>query len=423
MTGSMPPLWPALLPSEQHGDDALCAVSASGVRVRFLDGNERLCATSGLWNVNLGYGNEAVAAAGAEAMRHASYLGLFRYENGYAREAAAALVEAAGAAHYGRVLFSTSGGAANDLVMKLARLHHVLRGEPGRRIVVGLRDSYHGLTYGSFALSGQQLGQHLYGADQRFVRHVTANSVEELVTLMQREGPQVAAVVVEPVLGTGTVELTAPFVDALLRLRDDHGFLVVADEVATGFGRTGTMFASDTWPAPPDAMLLSKGLTNGASAAAALLVSRAVAEVFAQPGVVLSHAETQAGTPHSCATMLATLGEMRRIDAVARGRRAAAVLTATLADLASALPLRSELVGRGLFRTLRLFDDRGRALDQALVPRLVADVRAAGAIVHPGLHGIQLVPALVYTDDDIAELVGHLEHGIDRFARTASLAA
>ncbi|WP_262060834.1 aminotransferase class III-fold pyridoxal phosphate-dependent enzyme [Streptomyces sp. STR69] len=186
-------LWPSLLAPEHHGKDELCAVAAEGVRVRFADGRELLCVSSGLWNTNLGYGNRAVAEAAAEALRSASYLSTFRYENVYARRAADALVQAAGAEHYGRVLFSTSGGAANDLAMKVARHYLALR-----KVVVGLRGSYHGLTFGGFALTGEDLGQQLYGVDQRLVRHVPPNDPGELRTLLARQGGQIAAVVVEP---------------------------------------------------------------------------------------------------------------------------------------------------------------------------------------------------------------------------------
>ncbi|MER7660624.1 daptide-type RiPP biosynthesis aminotransferase [Streptomyces sp. NPDC096193] len=323
-------LWPSLLPPGQQGDDALCAVSAEGVRVRFADGRELLCGTSGLWNTNIGYGNPVIAEAVAVALRDASYLSVFRYENSYAREAATALVDLCGADHYGRVLFSTSGGAANDLVMKVARLHHALRGDARRKVVVGLRGSYHGLTFGSFALTGDDLGQSVYGVDQRLVRHVAPNDPAELVSLLGRQGSQIAAVVVEPVLGSGAVPLTEEYVDALLRLRDEHGFLLVADEVATGFGRTGSFLASQRWSGQPDLVVVSKGLTNGTMPAAAVVVSTEVARVFSDAGAVLAHGETQAGTPATCAAILATIEEMRRLDAIAAGRRLAELLDAEL---------------------------------------------------------------------------------------------
>ncbi|OEJ39801.1 aminotransferase [Streptomyces agglomeratus] len=406
-------LWPSLLAPSDHGRPDLCAVSAEGVRVRFADGRELLDGSSGLWNTNIGYGNRAIARAAAEALTDASYLSVFRYENTYARRAADELVELAGAEHYGRVLFSTSGGAANDLVMKLARQYHALRGEGRRKIVVGLRGGYHGLTFGGFALTGDDLGQQVYGVDQRLVRHVTPNDPAELVTLLARQGAQIAAVVVEPVLGSGAVPLTDDYLATLLALREEHGFLLVADEVATGFCRTGDFFATERWPARPDLLIASKGLTNGTSAAAAVLASRQVAGVFDEADAVLSHGETQAGTPVTCATILATLAEMCRLDAVGLSHRLSALLDERLAALAASHDLVTGSTGAGCFRSIRLRTPDGQPFPQAEVPALVAAVRAAGAIVHPGVHGVQLFPALTYTEADLDELLDCVRTGLD----------
>nr|WP_223183138.1 MULTISPECIES: daptide-type RiPP biosynthesis aminotransferase [unclassified Streptomyces] len=404
-------------PTDLHGRDDLCAVSADGVRIRFADGRELLCGSSGLWNANLGFGNRAVADAAAEALRTASYLSVFRYENVYARQAAEALVEVAGPDHYGRVLFSTSGGAANDLAMKVARHYQALRNSAARKLVVGLRGSYHGLTFGGFALTGEDLGQQMYGVDQRFVRHVTPNEPAELTALMERQGGQIAAVVVEPVLGSGAVPLTDEYLTTLLKLRDEHGFLLVADEVATGFGRTGTFFASQAWPSPPDLLIVSKGLTNGTSAAAAVLAARHVSDAFDETGSVLVHGETQAGTPVTCASILATISEMRRLDAVAQARRLGSRMAEGLAALVAEHPYVTDTTGVGCFRSLRVAsrDGSGQPLPQSEVPALVAAIREAGAIVHPGVNGIQLIPALTYTDSDLDELFSCVREGLDLY--------
>jgi adenosylmethionine-8-amino-7-oxononanoate aminotransferase len=422
MTAAMTPamttgaLWPALLPPSSHGDDDRCLVSAEGVHLTLRDGRRLLCGTSGLWNVNLGYGNEAIAQAVGQALRESSYLGVFRYENTAAREAAAALVEVAGPGHYARVHFSTSGGAANDLVMKLARQYHALRGQPRRRLVVGLRQGFHGLTFGAAALTGDELGQRLYGVDRSLVRHVEINDVEGLEKLMSRSGDQVAAVVVEPMVGTGAVPLDAPFVAALAALREQHGYLLVADEVATGFGRLGRMFASHAWAQQPDVLITSKALTNGTTAAAAVLVTGAVAEPFVAADAVLAHAETQAGTATTAAAVLATIAEVRRLDAVARACRVGAWLERAVDDLVASDPLVAGSSGLGCFRALRLLGTDGRPLPQDQVGAVVDAVRAEGAVVHPGPHGIQLVPALVYTQEQVGELVGCVAAGLARHA-------
>ncbi|WP_331272458.1 daptide-type RiPP biosynthesis aminotransferase [Motilibacter aurantiacus] len=412
MTTNDRPLWEFLVPPSAYGDPSRTAVRASGVRVAMADGSTLLCGTSGLWNVNFGYGNPAIAEAVHAALLDASYLSLFRYGHEYANRAAGALLDAAGPEAFGRVLFSTSGSAANDTVMKLVRQYAVLRGERGRKLVVGLRGSYHGLTYGSSALTGEDLGQELYGVDRRLVRHVSPHDVEELRALCAREGERIAALVLEPVLGTGAIEVPDAFVAAAGRLADEHGFALVADEVATGFHRTGPFRASAAWARQPDLVVLSKGLTNGTCAASAIVIGRRVVEAFDAADAVFVHGETQAGTPPTAAAILATLQVARETVADGRVEALARRLDAGLQALAAAAGGRVRLTGRGLFRGLVVSGRDGLPLDGPATAALVAETRRAGAIVHNGLGGIQLLPALTYSDAEIDELLGCLADGL-----------
>ncbi|MFJ9839110.1 daptide-type RiPP biosynthesis aminotransferase [Kitasatospora sp. NPDC101155] len=412
------PLWELLVPASESARPERTLVGAQGVRVNYADGSSALCATSGLWNVNLGYGNRAVAEAVGRALLDASYLSLFRFGHEPGVTAARALLQVCGAEHYGRVLFSTSGGAANDATMKLARQYWALRGEE-RRVVVGLKGSYHGLTYGSHGLTGESLGQTGYAVDRRFIRHVAHDDDgAELSALLRREGPRIAALVVEPVLGSGVLPLSETFLATVQELRREHGFLLVADEVATGFGRTGRYFASEVWEPAPDVLITSKGLTNGACAAAGVVVSHEVCEIFERTDALLVHGETQAGTPPTCAAVVATISEMERLDALAGARAVSAGLDTLLVGL-QGHPLVTGTRGTGCFRALRL-GRQGAELSAADVARVVTEVRRAGAVVQPGPSCVQLVPALVYTDQELAELGTALAAGLDRAAEVLS---
>jgi adenosylmethionine-8-amino-7-oxononanoate aminotransferase len=406
-------VWEFAIPPSEFDRAESRAVRASGTRIVFADGNEALCGTSGLWNVHLGYGNEAIAAAVAKSLRECSYLTLLRYGHEPASEAAAALLEQAGASWFGGVAFSTSGSAANEIVMKIARQHWTLSGEPQRRLLAALWPSYHGVTLASAALSGWEMEQDLYGADRSLFRHVALNDLESLRAVAEREGERLAAIVVEPVIGSGAKVVSREFIAELYRLRDVHGFLVVADEVATGFGRTGTFFAYERWPAPPDLAVVSKGLTNGTCAAAAVLVSHAICDVFEEHDAALVHGETQAGTPPTCAAILATLAEMRRLDALERGRAVAALLERHVSELVDEHPLVTGADGIGCFRALRVAHRDGDPFSMLDVRRAVRKIRRAGAVVHPGPNCLQLIPALVYEDDDVALLVERVRVGLD----------
>lgn len=411
------PLWPLLTPPDQQGCDDYCAKSARGVRVTMANGRELLCATSGLWNSNLGYGSPAVALAVADALRVASYLSAWNAENVQARAAAAELVELAGADHYGRVLFSTSGGAANDLATKLVRQYQVLRGKSDRRGILALRTAFHGLTFGAAALTDANLGQQMYGVDRRLVRHVPANDGAQLQAALERNDGRIAALFVEPVLGSGVIPLTEEFVADILRLRREYGFVLVADEVSTGFGRTGnTVFASARWPEPPDVLVTAKALTNGTLAASAVIVSREMAEAFFAPGVLLGHAETQAGTPVVGAAISATVAEMRRLDTPALSEKVGQRLEGALAALAAEHPMITSVTGRGCMWALHLTAPDGAPMAQSEVSEVIRVIRDEGAIVHPGPNCIQLIPALVYSDAEIEELLAIIRSALNIYS-------
>lgn len=397
------------VPPSRFARPETTAVSAQGTRITFADGTEALCATSGLWNCNLGYGNEAIATAIGEAARQASYLTLFRYGHAWADRAAAALLDSTAPHRYARVVFSTAGGAALDTSLKIVRQVALARGT-ARSLVVSLRGSYHGLTFGAMGLTGEDLQQSALGVDQRLVRQVSPDDPGELDRLLAAQGSRVGAVVLEPVLGSGTRVVDPAVVELVLRRRDELGYLVVADEVATGFGRTGPMFASGLWPAQPDLLVASKGLTNGTCAASAVLLGHQVAADLDAADVTLAHGETQAGSPVSCAAMLATLAEFDRLDALAGGRRVADRLATWLEEQLAENPLVGAVTGRGCFRSLVLRAPDGGQLPPDVVADLVTRCRRHRVVVHPGPSCLQLVPALTYRPDDLEVMLSRVEN-------------
>lgn len=409
-------LWPFLTPFARHGDDAFCAISAEGVKVRFADGTEKLCGISGLWNVNLGYGNAAIAEAAARALRQASYLTVWGFENAWSRAAADVLIGLAGKDTYARVIFATSGGSANDAAMKLARHWQALRDHGSRKIVLGLKGGYHGLTFGAFALSDVALGKAMYGVDSKSVGHIPADPAA-LKKVLREIGGQVAAIFVEPVIGNGAFPLGTEFLYALFEGREQYDYLVVADEIATGFGRVGPLlFASRTWPAQPDVLLTGKAMTNGTQAASALLVSHRVFEAFRGRGALFAHAETQAGTPVVAASVLATVAEVERLSALALGERLSQALNHAIGAFIGRAPLVVGTRGAGCMRALILSWADGSKLSAEEVDAAVEAIFRAGALVHPGPSCLLLLPALIYTIEDINRLLACISEGLLRFS-------
>ena len=379
-------------------------VGAHGTTITYADGSRCLDGISGLWNVPLGYGHSGVADAVHQALLEASYLTCFRSTHGWAERASDALLKAAGPECYGRTIYATSGSAALDSTIKLARQVQMLREQPNRQLIVSLKGSYHGTTLGAMSLTGEDLGQRMYGVDIRTIRHVDHRRLRDLERLLYREGSRIAAVVLEPVQGSGAHVVGQEFLAAVFEGRLRHGYLVVADEVATGFGRAGPLFASQVWAESPDILVASKWLTNGAQAASAILLSHAVAQTLDDADSPFMHGETQAGSPASCAAILATLRAYEEEDILGRGRLIAAHLEARIRSVVERVPGATS-TGTGCFRSIRLPGNSN-------IPDVVSQCRVHGAIVQPGPSSIQLVPALVYESLALDHLMDRVEDTI-----------
>ena len=409
-----PPLAELLTPVHMWADPANEAVSALGSRVNFSDGTDALCAVSGLWNANLGYGNRAVANAIHEVNLAASTMPLFRRSSSIAREAAAALLDFARPHRFATCWFSTSGSAALDACVKLVRQYHALRGNPTRKRIVSFSGSYHGTTAGAMAVTGEYLLQDVYGIDERLHIKIPHDDPEAFERIARRYGAEIAGVIIEPVLGSGARIVPESMIDTILRLREKHGFSVVADEVATGFNRTGPRFASHLWAKAPNVLITSKALTNGTCAAAALLVDEHIVHSFQTTSAVFWHGETQAGGPQSAAAILATIGEFERLDVTTESFRVAKRLDTFIADYVVLSP-RVSADGRGCFRALRLLGPSGEALDGGQIAEVVREAQCAGVLVQPGPSCIQLVPNLLMSDTDLDELFRRLRTVLDSF--------
>jgi adenosylmethionine-8-amino-7-oxononanoate aminotransferase len=374
---------------------------------RYIDG------TSGLWNVNCGYGHPAVTAAIEHQLRTLAFGSLWGGRlHRPALDLAAALLDV-GPIRSGRVFFTNSGGSAVDTALKVARRYHRLTGRPERSVVAGLVDAYHGSSTGVMAVTHQPIGQEEYGTDLDSVRHVGHDDAAGLDRLDAGVDHRLAAIVVEPVLGNGAHALAPDFVAGLHDVRDRTGCLLVVDEVATGFGRTGTLFACEQLGLEPDIVTLSKGITSGYLPMGATVCSSRVCDAFDDAGIAFEHGETQSGNPVACAAALATLAVMGAPGFLERVRLAGAHLQGRLDDLVGE-PSVTARRGLGLMQAVDLATFDGRPFGRAEVGAVVAATRAEGALVYGSPAGVALLPPLTITDAEIDHLVDCLARGIDR---------
>lgn len=406
------PVWLPMTAMALFASSGRTIVRGDGCHVYDEDGRRYLSATSGLWNVNCGWGHERIIEAITEQLRTLSYGTLFRYGNDVAVELANRLLDIA-PAPFQTVFYSCSGGTAVETALKASRRYQRLIGHPERELVVGLRGSYHGTMYGSMALTGDDLEQDEYGVDRRAVRHV-APGVEgesdgaELAELFAAEGDRIAAVVLEPVLGSGGYPLSGAFAAQAAALCSEHGALLVVDEVATGFGRTGRWFATEELGVRPDLLILSKAINSGYLPLAATLIAEPVVTAFASAGATFAHGETQAGSPAACAAALATIEVMEDEDLVARGAAMGDRLRAGVQGLADEGLGVLAVRGRGLMLGVELCGRDGAPMRPLEVMATVDALLGEAVIVHPGPGGIGLLPPLVIAPEEIDVIVGAL---------------
>ena len=298
--------------------------SAQGVRLRLSDGRELVDGMSSWWAAIHGYGHPRLVAAVQEQAAHMSHV-MF---GGLTHEGAVRLCERLveiTPAGLSRVFLSDSGSVAMEIAIKLALQFWQAVGHTRRTRLLTVRGGYHGDTFGAMAvcdpvtgmhgLFSEVLPQHLFAPRPapRFEEPCADEHVAELEALLVRHREELAAVVLEPVVqGAGGMWFYAPgYLRRVADLCAAHDVLLVADEIATGFGRSGALFACDHAGVSPDVMAVGKALTGGMMSMAATLVNDRVADALGQgdPGVFM-HGPTFMGNPLACAAALASLDEL-----------------------------------------------------------------------------------------------------------------
>jgi adenosylmethionine-8-amino-7-oxononanoate aminotransferase len=407
------PLWNPMTTMDGFSPGGRVVCGAEGVRVWDEAGHVCLDGFSGLWNVSFGYSNRHIIAAIKAQLDVLPYSTLFGGRtNRPAIELARRLAEVC-PIEDGRVFFTTSGGAGIDTALKLARRAQRLMGHPERDTVVALRGSYHGTSYGSMMVTGEDLDQDEYGPAAGWVRHVAHDNPADLLGLARDLGGRLAAIVVEPVLGTGALVLGQEMVGTLHATCAATGAFLIVDEVTTGFGRTGTLFACEQTGLRPDLLVLSKAITGGYLPLAATVCRGDICDAFDSARARFSHGETQSGNPIACAAALAVLDVVTAPGFLESVAGLSARLTAGLDQLCGH-PLVEGHRGLGLMRSIQLVDSDGDRFSDELVAAALEAIRQEGALVYASPGGLAVLPPLVMSGADLDELLACIARGLDR---------
>jgi beta-alanine--pyruvate transaminase len=427
-------LWAPFTPMRQFSRQPMLFESAEGMHYTTIDGHRVLDAMAGLWCVNAGHGQARIVDAIREAAGRLDFVSSFKMSHPAALAMADRLVAIAPAG-LDKVFFTNSGSEAVDTALKIARAYHQARGDSRRTKLIGRAKGYHGMGFGGLSVSGigrqkrdfgPLLGDvaHLplpYDAGLRFSAGQPEQGVhyaDALLQLLEVHDPStVAAVIVEPVTGSGGVY--APPLGYLQKLRDicdRHGVLLIFDEVITGFGRLGHSFAAQAFGVTPELMTLAKGLTNGAVPMGAVLVSGSVYDAFMtgpEQAIELMHGYTYSAHPLACAAGLATLAVHEELGLNAHVRQVAPVWQKTALALREQ-PSVQDIRAIGLLCAVELRSREGAP--GARAAEVAQRCFDAGLLVRASGENIVLSPPLIISEEQIALIFDTLQRVLDQVA-------
>jgi len=416
---------------KQKSWNPLHVVDAEGCYFTDASGKRYLDLSAQLMCVNLGHKNPAVIRAIAEQAQSLAYVA-----PSYATDVRARLSELllevlpVGLVKF---FFTTSGTEANEAAFKIARMY------TGRSKIIARYRSYHGSTMGSIAATGDPRRWPIEPAGKGqgtiFAPEVNcykcpightypgcniacANYIEHMI---QNES-DVAAVLVEPVVGTNGVLVPPPeYMPRLREICDRHGVLLIADEVMSGWGRTGEWFAMDHWNVQPDILVTAKGITSAYIPLGLCATTAKIAEFFEDN--LFAHGHTYEAHPLTLAPAIAVIHEMQRLDLVRRSRELGIYLGEQLKQLAARHPSVGEVRGLGLFWALDLVKDRdtrqpfntmrekieGKPL---VVDKIAADMLQRGVSLQAWISHLVIAPPLIITAEQIDFAMEALDHAL-----------
>jgi putrescine---pyruvate transaminase len=401
------------------------------------DGHKLLDAMSGLWCVNVGYGQQdLIDAATAQLKQLPFYNSFFQTATPPAIELAELLAQVA-PPQFKHVFFSGSGSEGNDTVVRMVRRYWDVLGQPERSVIISRNNAYHGSTMAGASLGGMS-GMHAQGGlpipgivhiEQPFwFEHGSGLTRDQFglkaagwleSKILEIGAGEVAAFIGEPVQGAGGVIVPPPtYWPEIQRICDKYGVLLVSDEVICGFGRTGHWWGCETFGFKPDLMTFAKGVTSGYIPLGGVMVGERISQVLIEQGGEFNHGYTYSGHPVACAVALANIRLIQREHLVEKVRDDSGPYLAQHFETLARHPLIGEVQSVGLMGALQIVKDKqtGELFDSSLEVGMLCRGHCFGNGLIMRAVGDRMIiaPPLVITRAQIDEMVALITLCLDR---------
>jgi adenosylmethionine-8-amino-7-oxononanoate aminotransferase len=394
--------------------------------------------------VGIGHGRTEIAEALVAAGDSVTYVYNSGFSNPWQEKLAKSLLSVAPGG-MGSVYFSSGGSEANEIALKIARQYHLERGEPRRHKIISRWLSYHGVTIATLSISGRTSWRKPYDPYLLPVVHIpppyeyrctlcgdqrgcSLSCADELEKAILMEGPEtVSAFFAEPIIGT-TCSGVVPHPDYFRRIReicDRYGVLFIADEVLTGYGRTGRPFAIQAFEVTPDMITAGKAIASGYAALGATLISTRITEFFRSNKRSGIHGFTFSGHPASCFVGQKVFEIMQRENLFMRPGVIGGHLLSRLDTLRQRHVCIGEVRGRGLMIGVEFVADRNTRKpfpeEAKFTSRIASRMRQDGVIINPGVVGanygqggdhIQITPPFIISEEEVDHIVDALDEAL-----------
>ncbi|HNK63680.1 MAG TPA: aspartate aminotransferase family protein [Anaerolineales bacterium] len=406
-----------------------------GVWLHLTDGRKILDAMAGLWNVNVGYGREELAKVAYDQMKDLAFTSNF---SGMTNLPSIQLAEKmAGFAYEGlnSTLFTSGGSEANDSAFKTARYYWKRKGKSTKYKVIARKGAYHGVTIGTTFATGLEKYHSMFGPAPEGYVHIPAPNpyrydgklkdgetvgqaaARELEEAILREGADtVAAFIAEPVMGVGGVIVPpADYFPLVRQICDKYEVLLIADEVITGFGRTGEWFALKHWNVKPDILSFAKAITSGYAQLGGIQISDEIRDTMesAADTEAYMHGYTYSGHAMSCAVGLKNIEIMERENYPQRARELGKRLLDGLKSL-SEFPFVGDVRGLGLVCGVEIVSDKAaKTADPAMTMRVFKAAEERGLRSRPLGNTLAFSPPLSINEEEVDEIVKRLGAAMD----------
>ncbi|MEN1968732.1 aspartate aminotransferase family protein [Lentibacillus sp. N15] len=415
---------------QQEYGPKIIVEKGEGIYLTDKSGSVFMDAMSSLWNVNIGHGRKELAEVAADQMKKIAFSSAF---STFSHEPAIKLAEKiASLAPKGLngVFFTSGGSEANDSAVKLVRHYWKIQGQPERHKIIALKRGYHGVAAASTSVTGipefwDMAGHMITGITHAQTPYgsTTGKAISSLRQMIEQEGPEtVAAFMAEPVQGAGGVLIPPDdYLQEVRNLCDEYGILFIADEVITGFGRTGKMFGTENWKVIPDLMTFAKGVTSGYVPMGGVVISDAIHNVLKEKSKgTLFHGFTYSGHPTAAAVALKNIEIIEQENLVENSRKMGEVLLNGFKEIKNKLEIVGDVRTLGLLGAVELVQDPNTnqrfASESKVAGKVIEALHERGVICRPVTYEqtdiICFAPPLIIDQSQIHTMIEKLHDAI-----------